>query len=382
MKKIGILVNSIGYGGNERSAVNIANAMRRRYDVSIIVQENCGNHYGFDGRIISLNTPCAKSVPGKMINSARRIIRLKKVIRENQIETLFVILPVTNPINYLRFSCKKIVTCRHCGDLMTNIDKYIRMTEKSDQIVCNSKQQTDYLVQKAPHLGDKAKTIYNILDIPQIQSLCTEPLEPTIREFMADHRCVISSGRLANQKGLNNLLKAFSILAKDDDDLRLILIGEGKLRERIEKLIDDLQLRDKVLLPGFQENPFRYIARADVFVLSSFYEGFPNTLVEAMACGSPVVACDCPSGPAEILCANASAGRITLGTGGILVSSFDEKASTWDPSDIREEHGVFAEALRLVLQDGNLRQQLAKSALERVKDFSAEKISEAWDEIL
>ena len=381
MKKIGILVNSIGYGGNERSAVNVAKAMSRQFDVSVIIQEDCGNHYGYEGRVINLNTPCAKSVFGKMINSFRRIIRLKKVIKENHIETLFIILPVTNPINYLHFLCKKIVTCRHCGDLMLNTNKYIRMAEKSDLIVCNSQQQTDYLIQTAPHLKNKARTIYNILDIPQIQSLCAEPPDSSIIEFMADHRCIISSGRLANQKGLNNLLKAFSILAKTDNSVRLILIGEGKLRDKIEKLIEDLQLGGKVLLPGFQENPFRYITKANVLALASFYEGFPNTLVEAMACGSPVVACDCPSGPSEILCTNASE-SITVGRGGILVKPFIEKMSTWDPLDIREEHRVFAEALKLVLEDKNLQQKLANSALERVEDFSAEKIGKAWSVIL
>ena len=381
MRKAGILVNSIGYGGNERSAVNIAKAISGTHDVCVIIQEDCGNHYGYEGRVCSLNTPCAKSLPGKVLNSLRRIVRLKNMIRKERIDSLFIILPVTNPINYIHFACKKIVSCRHCGDLMANTDKYIRMTETSDMIVCNSRQESDYLIQNAPHLREKVKTIYNIIDIDQIHRLREAPPDSAVEAFMEGCRCIISSGRLVDQKGLNNLLKAFSILAEVDDDIRLILIGEGELRDKIEQLVRDLHLQSKVLLPGFQDNPFRYIVKADVFALSSFYEGFPNSLVEAMACGTPVVACDCPSGPAEILCVDSSEGMV-VGRGGIIVRPFEKAASTWDAADIREEHRVFADALKVVIFDKAIRQRLASSATERVRDFSVERIRDAWNEIL
>ena len=381
MRKAGILVNSIGYGGNERSAVNIAKAVSGMREVCVIIQENCGNHYGYDGIVCSLNTPCAVSLLGKALNSLRRIIRLKKIIKKDRIDTLFIILPVTNPINYIHYACRKIVSCRHCGDLMANTDKYIRMAETSDLIVCNSRQESEYLIQAAPHLRDKVRTIYNILDIDQIHRLCEVPPDSAIEAFMEGRRCIISSGRLVDQKGLNNLLKAFSILAEEDSDIRLILIGEGELREKIEQLVYDLHLHNKVLLPGFQDNPFRYIARADVFALSSFYEGFPNSLVEAMACGTPVVACDCPSGPAEILCVDSSKG-LAVGQGGVIVPPFEKAASTWDATDIREEHHAFADALKVVISDKSVRWRLTASAAERVQDFSAEKIRNAWNEIL
>lgn len=381
MKKVGIIVNSIGYGGNERSAVNIAKTLQEEYDVSIIIQEDCGNHYKFDGSIINLNTPCADSTIGKIINTIRRIYRLRKIIKEKHIETCLIILPITNLINYLTIPCKKIVSCRHCGDLISHTTQYVRMTEKSDMIVCNSIQQTEYIVHSALHLKEKAVTIYNILDIKQIQCLCEATLDISIERFMQGHRCIISSGRLVNQKGINNLLKAFYLLANEDDETRLVIIGEGNLRNSIEKLIENLGLREKVLLTGFQDNPFRYIARADVFALTSFYEGFPNTLVEAMACGTPVVACDCPSGPSEILQSSFS-DHMVVGQGGILTGGFDEETSNWDPLDIREEHKKYAEALRAVLTDIELQKQLANAAIERVKDFSPERIRNDWKKIL
>ena len=381
MKKVGILVNSVGFGGNERSAVNIAAAIKKDYKVSIITQEDCGNHYAYKGKVINLNTPCATTKVGKVVNSLKRIVRLRKIVRRRGIDTLFIILPISNPINYLKWGCRKIVSCRDCGDLIKNTDRYIKMTETSDLIVCNSEYQKDYLVDKAPHLEDKATVIYNIIDVERIGQLTKEEMEKSIAQLVSGHKFIVSTGRFANAEGRNNLIKAFFVLSKRDPDVRLVMIGDGELREKIESLIDALGLKDKIFLPGFDANPFRYIARAEMFVLPSFYEGFPNTLVEAMACGTPVISTDCPSGPAEILNGNAADGNVVTESG-ILLKAFSEEKATWDAGDIRKEHVLFADAMEQLLTDQELAQSLAKNALERVKDFTADEIANEWKKIL
>lgn len=381
MKKVGMLVNSIGFGGNERSVVNVATAIGDRLDVTVITQEDCGNHYNYKGKVINMDTPCADTMLGKVFNSIRRIIRFKKIVKDNHFDTVFIILPVSNPINYLRLGCKKIVSCRDCGDLIKRTDKYIMMTKSSDLIVSNSEYQSDYLVKKAPRLSDKSKVIYNIIDIDRIGHLKSEEPDQVLEQFMQGHKCVISTGRFADAKGLNNLLKSFSLLSKRDDDVRLVMIGDGDLRDKIEKLIEDLNLNDKVILPGFLDNPFKYITRADVFVLPSFYEGFPNTLIEAMACGTPVIATDCPSGPAEILCGTAENGS-TITEYGVLLRPFVEQEATWNASDIRSDHREFADAMEKVLQDQNLAHTISENAYDRIKCFTAEKIAGDWIEIL
>ena len=381
MKKTGMLVNSIGFGGNERSAVNIAGAISDLSDVTIIIQEDCGNHYGYQGKVINLDTPCSGSKAGKAVNAMRRIIRLKKVIRKEQIDTLFIILPVSNPINYLRFGCRKIVSCRDCGDLIKRKEKYIRMTERSDLIVCNSKYQADMLVKDAPGLKQKTAVIYNILDIDRIRQLKEEPVSPEASEFMQGHPCIISAGRFADAKGLNNLLKSFALLVRKNDSARLILIGDGENRDKVRQLISDLRLEPYILLIGFEDNPFRYISRSDLFVLPSFYEGFPNTLVEAMACGTAVAATDCPSGPAEILCGSAQTEN-TVTPYGALIKPFAEEDSSWDAGDIRAEHEAFAEIMDRLLSDKQLSESLTANADKRITEFTAEKIKSSWVEIL
>lgn len=124
------------------------------------------------------------------------------------------------------------------------------------------------------------------------------PAEPWLRDGAG--AVIVAAGRLTAQKDFPNLLRAFAALASSRD-VRLILLGEGRDRPQLEAMAADLDIADRVKMPGFIANPYPYFAAADLFVLSSRWEGSPNVLVEALALGTPVVSTDCPSGPREIL---------------------------------------------------------------------------------
>jgi glycosyltransferase involved in cell wall biosynthesis len=111
---------------------------------------------------------------------------------------------------------------------------------------------------------------------------------------------LLAVGKLSPQKDFPTLLRAFARVRRDHD-ARLVILGEGTERGRLERLVQELRLEDTVSMPGFVSNPHAWMARASVFVLSSRWEGFSNVLAEALACGCPVVSTDCPSGPAELL---------------------------------------------------------------------------------
>ncbi|MFC4988568.1 glycosyltransferase [Saliphagus infecundisoli] len=147
-------------------------------------------------------------------------------------------------------------------------------------------------------VGVEATVIHNPVDVERIRRRAGEPMD---HDWFADPSLsvVTSAGRHVPQKGFDTLLRAFAALA--DDDARLVLLGEGEQRAALRRLADDLAVGERVAFPGFVDNPFKYMGRADAFVLSSWYEGFGNVLIEAMACGTPVVSTDCPSGPSEIL---------------------------------------------------------------------------------
>ncbi len=145
----------------------------------------------------------------------------------------------------------------------------------------------------------RATVIHNPVVTP---GLLAEAAMPVSHPWFAEpaRPVILAAGRLTRQKDHATLLRAFAFV-RARVPARLLILGEGEERPALEALIDDLGIRPDVELTGFVLNPFAYMARARLFVLSSRWEGFGNVLVEAMACGVPVVSTDCPSGPAEIL---------------------------------------------------------------------------------
>lgn len=202
----------------------------------------------------------------------------------------------------------------------------------------------------------KIRVIHNPINSERISEMSGTPAS---HPFFNDGVPVITAvGRLVDQKGFDVLMEAFQLVVSRID-ARLIILGEGPEREKLQKLMGDYGLDGKVSLAGFQGNPFNFVARSDVFVLSSRYEGLPMALLEAMACGVPVIAADCRSGPAEIL----DGGRC-----GRLVPVGDVKA--------------FAAAIAELLRDENLRTKFSRVGMERTKDFSADKIIIQYEQVI
>lgn len=146
---------------------------------------------------------------------------------------------------------------------------------------------------------ERLVVINNPVPTDHIQHLTKDSVElPSI--FVPNEPVVLAAGRLSPQKDFRTLIRAFAKV-RVHRNARLVILGEGEQREELERLVTDLGLKPYVSLPGFVKNPYAFMARSAVFVLSSRWEGFPNVLVEAMAVGVPVVATDCMAGPAEIL---------------------------------------------------------------------------------
>ncbi|HHC72641.1 MAG TPA: glycosyltransferase [Thiotrichales bacterium] len=154
-------------------------------------------------------------------------------------------------------------------------------------------------VQRITRLPDERfRVIRNPVITPRLERQAAAPLDhPWFRE---EEPVIVGAGRLTRQKDFPTLLRAFAEL-RATRPARLVILGEGGMRKRLERLAGELGVAETVAMPGFDPNPHRWIARARLFVLSSAWEGSPNALTEAMALGVPVVSTDCPSGPAELL---------------------------------------------------------------------------------
>lgn len=208
-----------------------------------------------------------------------------------------------------------------------------------------------------PH--SKIVTVYNGCDLNLLRQRASEPLSMT-EEALFHNSCtvIITVGRLMDQKGHDDLLKAFALL-RQTVCCKLVIVGEGSNLGELLALADDLGIAEDVAFPGWSDNPFKLVAAADVFVLSSHYEGFPNVLLEAIALGRPVVSTDCPTGPSEIL----DKGRF-----GVLVPPANPDA--------------LAEALQKVCGDRALRSKLQSLSEKRAEDFSLGQMVSAYELIL
>jgi glycosyltransferase involved in cell wall biosynthesis len=200
---------------------------------------------------------------------------------------------------------------------------------------------------------DKVQVIPNPVDVDRIASLGEAELEDPW--FHSGLPVVVAAGRLHPQKGFGYLIRAFAIV-RNTLPCKLVILGEGPQRRDLEQLIAELGLSAEIALPGFQQNPYKYMVRASLFVLSSLYEGFGNVLVEALALGTPVVSTACPVGPDEI---------ITHRDTGLLVPPADEQA--------------LAEAMIEVLQDSELQSRLSANGPRRADDFAQQHIVSQYE---
>jgi glycosyltransferase involved in cell wall biosynthesis len=265
----------------------------------------------------------------------------------------------------------------------------------ADLLVAISKDVAEDLIRNYGINSNKVKVIYNPHPIDEIRQLAREPLGSY--EEIFKHPVLITAGRLTKQKGQWYLLRIFKALKEKHKDLKLVILGEGELKEYLVKLSQELGLktyvwdRDElsesfdVYFLGFQENPFKFVAKSKLFVFPSLWEGFGNVLVEAMACGVCVVSSDCRSGPREILAPNTDFNYQTqkpeFAEYGILMPVFEVKhKSAEEPLEEREI--MWVKTIDKLLEDEDLRKHYSEKAKQRAKDFRIEKIVEEWKEVL
>lgn len=174
--------------------------------------------------------------------------------------------------------------------------------------------------------------------------------------FAVPTPCIVSVGRLYPQKGFDLLLRAFGSVADRHPEWNLLILGEGDSRTELQQLGAELGIAERIFLPGRTKDPWSILRRSEFFVLSSRYEGFPNALCEAMACGLPVIATDCRSGPRDI---------ITHEHDGLLVKV--------------EDVAALASAMDRLISDPALRRRLAAEAPRIVDRFRLERVMETWE---
>ncbi|MDN5061290.1 glycosyltransferase [Aliarcobacter butzleri] len=373
MRKIVILINSLESGGAERVVSNLLNDFVDRYDCYLIlIHKNI--FYTLDSRVKILNLNEQKNLLGikKFLRLPILAYKLSKLIKEYKFDQVISFLSRSNYINILSnilIKHETIINERAMPSLQYEygingkINKILIKTLYPRACLCLSNSYGNMMDLKNNFNVVKIEYIHNLFDIETIEELSKKDIE-----FQKKRFTFVTVGRLDSGKNHKLLIEAVK-----DFNADLWIIGDGELKEGLQKYINELNLNDKVYLLGKKENPFSFLSKADCFVFSSNYEGFPNVLVEALACGLPIISTDCQSGPREILAPTSNISfqlndKIEFAEYGVL-------------TPIKNVEKL-KEAMNLMINDENLRKNYQDKAKQRANDFKIEKIIKQYERIL
>ncbi len=364
MARIAVVIHSLTGGGSEHVAARMASWWAEHgHEVSLLTLDSVENDtipVSSDVRRVGLGLMSESSgLLSAVLANRRRVRQLRRALLATDAEHVVSLTDRMNVVTLLACRGTKLravvserIDIRHhsIGRLWSWLRR--RTYPSAKAIVVQSAGIREAVL---PIAGSApVEVIPNCVWPPE------EDASPGQLQLSSDHRWLASVGRFDRQKGFDRLLDAFGLIADRHPDWNLVLIGDGPLRSELESQIADRKLTDRVLLPGWVENPWQALSeQADAYVLSSRYEGFPNALLEAMAVGLCPVAFDCPSGPAEI---------IEHETNGLLVPNGDAS--------------LLAESLSRVMSDNTRRERLAGEARNVTEQFSVERYFERWNAVL
>lgn len=346
--KILFAIDTLGKGGAERVISNLANEFVNTDEVAIMTLRNVPIAYKLKEEIKIINTENKDS--NKIIREIKNINNIKRKINEFSPDIIVTFLPaMTYRLMLANRKCRRkvIISVRNDPKMeYSNIIKKILMKilySKANGFVFQTEEAKKFFSKK---IQNKAIIIPN----PINEDFIISPYDGIRKKE------IVSVGRLEKQKNQELLINAFSKIDKKYDDYKLIIYGEGNLREELEKIIKKRKIQDRVTLPGKVDDIKNKIYESSLFVLSSDYEGMPNALMEAMALGLPVVSTDCPCGGPRFLINNEE--------NGILVPVKDD-----DKLKI---------AIERVLGDEKFSKKIANNANKISDDLHPRKILERW----
>lgn len=392
-KTIFIISQKLNGGGAERVASNLSQELSENdnYKVYLVLFDGSNQTYPSGAEIIDMRLKPQNGLIGKGILFLRRIISLRSLKKKYKPDISISLLTSPNIINVLSKVNDKIVISLRCYLSADSIRsklkrKMINFTCKHADITVSLSELVKYdLIDNFGAPSDKVKTIYNTCDAKKLIELSDqEGVE------IPDYRYVVTMGRLMRQKGQWHLIKAFKMIHDSMPDLHLVILGEGELEDGLLKLIESLGMENYVHLFGYIKSPHNIIKNSEAFVFTSLFEGLGNVLLEAMACGVPVVSADCPAGPREILSGDSDKESlmkqiksVEFAEYGILTPPFpSDEIPNFDSIDITDEEHIFAEAVITLLKNQKMIDLYRQKSLERIKLFSKESIMYQWNQLI
>ncbi len=384
-KNIVLLIPQLRHGGAERVVSRLSFLLTEDFNIKVVVFDDSIVTYKVGCEVISLGVPSSSenNVFSKALNVIKRVLKYKKIKRDNNIDITYSFGDTANIVNiFSKGEDKKLISIRGYKRIRTGktlIDRLllkpisVYICNKADKVVSVSELITQTLIKEYNLPSEKVYTIHNGYDLDTIRELSQESLNEAEEKIFEKKNVIISAGTFRHEKGYWHLLKAFSIVLNKKEDMLLVILGTdfNNNKEKVLNLAKQLKIEQSIVFLGYKENPYKYFSKSNMYVLSSVFEGFPNALVEAMSCGLPVVAADCPSGPREILSStfniNEEFKGIKYSEFGILTQRMSAKEN-YEPNILEKDDIHLAEGIIELLDEKN-RQDFSNKSLKRSNDF-------------
>ncbi|MEL6863204.1 MAG: glycosyltransferase [Bacteroidota bacterium] len=380
---IALLVNSLTSGGAEKVVLTLLQNFRKSTDQISLYCIEKEQFYSPPSSIPTHYLTKFETLEKSWLNIIYLLLsayRLKQEVKEKNIQVVQSHLPRASFINVLA----RLMGARHHAQIVIHSrlnfehkvwpirwlerSLYQQLFNRADSIIsiCElMRQEANSYLRLSQH--PQHQVIYNPHQLEEIRRKAKERIEDF--NFLSDHRYIVCVGRMVKRKGLDHLVVAFQEVLRKHPHTKLLFIGDGAEKAAVEQQVNTLNIHKAVVFLGYQSNPYAFIARADILVLASETEGLPNILIEALACGTPVISSDCISGPREILSPHTDlthqlSDQLEEGTYGLLfpVGNID----------------LLAQGINRLLEDQALWKGYRQRADQRARDFDATVIAQQY----
>lgn len=348
-KKVALFLPSLVGGGAERVMLSLASEFADQgHRVDLVLAKASGDYM----QQVPANVHIVDLHSSRVLYSFFPLVRY---LRKHKPQSVLSALNHTNIIAICAVSLANI-QAKTVVSIHSNLTQFSKVTKqrlimkwipplmrwsfkRAHKVVAVSQGVADDVIEQLHLPEEKVQVIYNpVVDDSLIQK-ANEPVHhPWFQE--GEPPVLLAVGRLTPEKDFPNLLRAFAKL-REQKEARLIILGEGGKRAELEALAAELGVANDVQLPGFVENPYAYMKKARLFVLSSSCEGLPTVLIEALACGTEVVSTDCPSGPREILKGGSYGSLVPIENSDALFQAINERLDTKKEETNREAYEPF-----------------------------------------
>lgn len=358
-KRVAFVGFHLSGGGTARVMANLSKYFYSEgVDVHIIIiHDELG--YDYSGTLYNLGK--LKSKTNSVFNKIKRLYNLRKYIKENDFHYIIDFrfrkrILQEYLISRLAYNNKKTIYTIHSSQLQVYLPKSRywanAIYRKAYKVIAITKAMKDLVCADYPNLKN-VDTIYNPIILDAVREKSKQVLN-------IEFEYIIAVGQFdTGEKQFDKLIEAYSKSELPKKNINLVILGRGKKKQELEMIAQNMNVYEKVHFLGFKENPYKYMANAKFFTLSSWYEGHPMAVIEALACGIPAVSFNCPTGPKEV---------IVNEENGLLIENQNFEA--------------FVSGLNRMVNEKYLYQICKKNTVESVKKFSVDLIGKQWLDLL